>query len=63
MQAMADFRGLFMDVYIGWPGKVHDAGIFVHSYLYHVGMEGTLFTVEKKYLWNSGVFYVYTPTI
>ena len=25
MQAMVDFRGLFMDVYIGWPGKVHDA--------------------------------------
>ena len=24
MQAMVDFRGLFMDVYIGWPGKVHD---------------------------------------
>ena len=23
MQAAVDFRGLFMDVNIGWPGKVH----------------------------------------
>ena len=29
MQAMVDFRGLFMDVYIGWPGKVHDARVFL----------------------------------
>ena len=25
MQSLVDFQGLFMDVYIGWPGKVHDA--------------------------------------
>ena len=43
MQAMVDFRGLFMDVYIGWPGKVHDARVFVNSSLCHKGMEGTLF--------------------
>ena len=33
MQAMVDFRGLFMDVYIGWPGKVHDARVFMNSSL------------------------------
>ena len=27
MQTMVDFRGLFMDVYIGWPGKMHDARV------------------------------------
>ena len=31
MQAVVDFRGLFMDVNIGWPGKVHDARVFVNS--------------------------------
>ena len=31
IQAKVDFRGLFMDVYIGWPGKVHDARVFVNS--------------------------------
>ena len=43
MQAMVDFRGLFMDVYIGWPGKVHDARVFANSSLYRKGMNCTLF--------------------
>ena len=34
MQALVDFRGLFTDVYIGWPGKVHDASVFVK--LFHI---------------------------
>ena len=28
MQAVVDYRGLFLDTYIGWPGKVHDARVF-----------------------------------
>ena len=43
MQALVDFRGLFMDVYIGWPGKVHDARVFTNSSLYQRGINGTLF--------------------
>ena len=43
MQAMVDFRGLFLDVYIGWPGKVHDARVFSNSALYRKGMDGNLF--------------------
>ena len=31
VQALVDFRGLFMDVNIGWPGKVHDARVFSNS--------------------------------
>ena len=53
MQAMVDFRGLFMDVYIGWPGKVHDARVFVNSALYNKGMDGTLFPDWKRNI--SGV--------
>ena len=30
---MVDFRDLFMDGYIGWPGKVHDAHVFVNSFI------------------------------
>ena len=48
MQAMVDFRGLFMDVYIGWPGKVHDARVFANSSLYQRGMNGTLLPDWKK---------------
>ena len=43
MQALVDFRGLFMDVNIGWPGKVHDARIFTNSTLYKKASNGTLF--------------------
>ena len=34
VQSMVDFRGLFVDVYIEWPGKVRDARVFVNSSLY-----------------------------
>ena len=33
MQAIVDYQGLFMDVHIGWPGKVHDTRVFVNSAL------------------------------
>ena len=42
-RAMVDHCGCFMDVNIGWPGKVHDARVFVNSSLYHKGMSSTLF--------------------
>ena len=50
MQAMVDFRGLFMDVYIGWPGKVHDARVFVNSSLFAKRMSGTLLPDWKRTL-------------
>ena len=34
MQAVVDSRGLFLDAYIGWPGKVHVARVLVNSTLY-----------------------------
>ena len=43
MQATVDFTGLFMDVNIGWPGKVHDARVFVNSLCFRKGCNGTLF--------------------
>ena len=36
MQAMVEFRGLFMDVYIGWPGKVHDVIIVMYFHWYKI---------------------------
>ena len=43
MQAIVDHLGRFMDVYIGWPGKVHDARVFVNSNLYRKAVAGSLF--------------------
>uniref|UniRef100_A0A452IVZ0 DDE Tnp4 domain-containing protein n=1 Tax=Gopherus agassizii TaxID=38772 RepID=A0A452IVZ0_9SAUR len=31
LQALVDNRGHFIDIYTGWPGKVHDACIFQNS--------------------------------
>ena len=35
LQAVVDHKYLFRDVYIGWPGSVHDARVLSKSYLYH----------------------------
>ena len=48
MQAMVDFCGLFMDVDIGWPGKVHDTRVFVNSSLYQKGKSRTLLPDWRK---------------
>ena len=38
-----DFRGLYMDVNIGWPGKVHDARVFSNSSCFKKGDRNILF--------------------
>ena len=37
LQGLVDHRYCFLDVYIGWPGSVHDARVFAHSSLYSKG--------------------------
>ena len=48
MQGMVNHVGHFTEIYIGWPGRVHDARIFVNSTLYKRGQDGTLFPDRKK---------------
>jgi len=50
IQAVMDFRGLFLDAYIGWPGKTHDARVFSNSSVYRKGSEGTL--LLETYQWS-----------
>ncbi len=38
-QGLVDHNGLFMDIYVGWPGRVHDARV---SSLFKKGQEGSL---------------------
>ena len=53
MQVVVDYRRLFIDAYIGWPGKVHDAWVLVNSSLSHRAMKGTLLQDWKRLI--SGV--------
>ena len=50
MQGLVDHKGRFMDIYIGWPGRVHDARVFANSGLFTKGQNGTLFPDWKKAL-------------
>ena len=55
MQAVVDHRGIFTDIYIGWPGRVHDARVFANSDLFHRGCNGNLFPDWRKCLGNVDV--------
>ena len=48
MQGMVNHLGHFTDVYIGWPGRVHNARVFSNSTLYKKGQDGTLFPEWKR---------------
>ena len=37
-----------INVYIGWPGRVHDARVFVNLSLYKGGQDGALFPDWKE---------------
>ena len=41
MQGLVDHRGHFMNINIGWPGRVHDARVFSNSSIYKMGEQET----------------------
>ena len=52
LQGLVDHRYCFLDVYIGWPGSVHDARVFAHSSLYSQLSKGELLPHNKTITYN-----------
>ena len=48
LQAVVHYRYLFTDIYVGWPGRVHDARVLANSPLYAKASSGSLFPNSKK---------------
>ncbi|XP_063775474.1 putative nuclease HARBI1 [Pseudophryne corroboree] len=51
LQAVVDHKYCFTDVYIGWPGRAHDARVLANSDLYKIAEDkrgGWLFPREKS---------------
>ncbi|CAB4037251.1 Hypothetical predicted protein [Paramuricea clavata] len=55
MQAVVDHAYRFIDIYIKWPGKVHDARVFSNSSLFHKGQQGQLFPNWTENIGNCEV--------
>ncbi|XP_067299348.1 uncharacterized protein [Pseudorasbora parva] len=55
LQAVVDNKLKFWDINIGWPGRVHDARVFVNSSLYQRGQDGTLFPAWTERFENVDV--------
>ena len=52
---MVDNVGRFTEVYIGRPGRVHDARVFVNSSLHKRGQDGTLLPDCKETIFGKQV--------
>ena len=48
----------FIDIYVGWPGRVHDARVFSNSTLFKKGEQGTLLPN-----WTSNISRVNVPLV
>ena len=55
LQGTVDHAGRFIDVYVGWPGRVHDVRVFSNSSLYHKGQSNRLFPSVQESIGGRNV--------
>ena len=48
LQALVDYEYKFMNIYVGWPGSVHDARILANSVVFDRGESGNLVPDTKQ---------------
>ncbi len=53
LQAVVDSSYKFLDINVGWPGKVHDERVFSNSKIYRQTVEGNLFPTSKAKVING----------
>ena len=53
LQGLVDYRYCFLDVFVGWPGSMHDAHVFAHSSLYLKLSTGELLPHSKAITYNG----------
>ncbi|XP_026056804.1 putative nuclease HARBI1 [Carassius auratus] len=55
LQAVVDHNVCFTDVYVGWPGRTHDARVLANSPIYQMAeaQDGYLFPREKSMVVNG----------
>ena len=53
LQGVVDANYCFTDIYVGWPGSVHDARVFSHSPIYKQITEQELLPGNRTMLINS----------
>ena len=54
LQGLVDHSYHFLDVYVGWPGNVHDTRVFAHSSLY-TSLAGSELLPSTKMITLNGV--------
>ena len=55
MQGTVNNEGLFIDIYVGWPGRVHDARVFANSSLFKCGQDKKLLPNWTKRIGSKDV--------
>ena len=55
MQGVVDSNYCFSDIYIGWPGSVHDARMFCSSNVFKLGESGKLVPRNDRMINNIAV--------